>query len=130
MLGRTGRGEQGSAVVDFVLVTVLLVPLFLGILQLALVLHVRNTLTSAASEGARYAATSDRGPADGAARAREQIAGVLGPSYDDDIDARAIDIAGAPGVEVVINATVPALGLGGLAIDLTVRGTAVEELAP
>jgi len=115
--------------VDFVLVTVLLVPLFLGILQLALVLHVRNTLTSAASEGARYAATSDRGPADGVARAREQIAGVLGPSYDDDIGARPIDIAGAPGVEVVINATVPALGLGGLSIDLTVRGTAIEELA-
>lgn len=47
------------AVVDFVLVTVILVPLVLGIMQVALVLHVRNTLTSAASEGARYAATVD-----------------------------------------------------------------------
>ena len=44
--------------VDFVLVLVVVVPLFLGIVQLALVLHVRNTLTSAASEGARYAATA------------------------------------------------------------------------
>ena len=34
-----------------------LVPLFLGVLQVGLVLHVRNTLTAAASEGARYAAT-------------------------------------------------------------------------
>lgn len=125
-----GRSEQGSAVVDFVLVVVVLVPLFLGILQLALVLHVRNTLTSAASEGARYAATSDRGPADGAAKTREQIGGVLGPSYDDHVVARVIAIGGAPGVEVVVSATVPALGLGGLAIDLTVRGTAIEELAP
>lgn len=127
---RTGRGEQGSAVVDFVLVTVVLVPLFLGILQLALVLHVRNTLTSAASEGARYAATSDRGPADGAAKARQQIAGVLDPSYADDVAAHVIDIDGAAGIEVVITATVPALGLGGPSIDLTVRGTAIEELAP
>ena len=63
--------ERGSAVVDFVLVLVVLVPLFLGILQVALVLLVRNTLAAAASEGARYAATLDRGPADGVARTRE-----------------------------------------------------------
>ena len=46
------RDERGSAVVDFVLVMIILVPLFLGILQVALVLHVRNTLTAAASDGA------------------------------------------------------------------------------
>jgi Flp pilus assembly protein TadG len=125
-----GRGERGSAVVDFVLVTVVIVPLFLGILQLALVLHVRNTLTSAASEGARYAATADRGPADGVAKAREQVAEVLDPRYHHDIEAATIDIGGAPGVEVVIRATVPALGLGGPSVDLTVRGTAIEEAAP
>ena len=33
--------------VDFVLVLVVVVPLFLGIFQVALVLHVRNTLTAA-----------------------------------------------------------------------------------
>ncbi len=125
-----GPDEQGSALVDFVLVTVVLVPLFLGILQLALVLHVRNTLTSAASEGARYAATSDRGPADGVAKAREQLDGVLGPSYRQDVEAHSLDIDGAPGVEVVIHATVPALGLGGPAVELTVRGTAIEEVDP
>jgi len=60
-----------------VLVLVVLVPVFLGILQLALVLLVRNTLAAAASEGARYAATLDRSPADGAARTRSQIDGAL-----------------------------------------------------
>jgi hypothetical protein len=126
---RRGRDERGSAVVDFAVVTVVLVPLVLGILQLALVLHVRNTLTSAASEGARYAATSDRGPADGAAKAREQIAGVLDKAYYGSVEAHPLEVGGAPAVEVVIRATVPALGLGGLSVDLTVRGTAVEELA-
>ena len=48
--------ERGSAVVDYVLVMVLLVPLVLGIIQLGLVLHVRNTLTAAASDGARAGA--------------------------------------------------------------------------
>ena len=69
--------QRGAAIVDFVLVLVVLVPVFLGILQVALVLFVRNTLTAAASEGARYAATLDRGPAEGAARTRSQIEGAL-----------------------------------------------------
>ena len=56
------RRQRGAAVVDFVLVLVVLVPVFLGILQVALVLFVRNTLAAAASEGARYAATLDRDP--------------------------------------------------------------------
>ena len=46
------RDERGSAVVDFVLVSMLVVPLFLGILQVGLYLYVRNTVTAAASEGA------------------------------------------------------------------------------
>ena len=36
----------------------ILLPLVIGILQLALVLHVRNTLASAAGEGARHAAVA------------------------------------------------------------------------
>ena len=56
-------------------------PVFLGVLQVALVLFVRNTLAAAASEGARYAATLDRGPADGAARTRSQISGALAGRY-------------------------------------------------
>ncbi len=73
--------QRGAAVVDFVLVLVVLVPVFLGVLQVALVLFVRNTVTAAASEGARYAATLGRDPADGAARTRSQISGALAGRY-------------------------------------------------
>ncbi len=45
--------------VDFVLVSLILVPLFAGILQLGLALYVRNTLAACAQEGARYAAAED-----------------------------------------------------------------------
>ena len=126
----TRRDERGAAVVDFVLVLVVLVPLVLGILQVALVLHVRNTLASAASEGARYAATLDRGPADGVARTRSQIDGAVSGRFADDVSARPATVDGAPGVEVVVHATVPALGLGGPGIELTVTGHAVEEQRP
>jgi len=43
-------GAAGAAVVDFVFVTVLVVALFLLVLQVGLVLHVRNVLVSSAAE--------------------------------------------------------------------------------
>jgi Flp pilus assembly protein TadG len=124
------RGERGSAVADFVLVLVVVIPLFLGICQLALVLHVRNTLTSAASEGARYAATADRGLADGATRTREQITGVLAARFARQVTARPATVHGAAGVEVEVVAEVPPLGLWGPAVRLVASGHAVEEVAP
>ena len=129
MRGRRGH-EHGAAVVDFVLVLVVLLPLFLGILQVALVLHVRNTLTAAASEGARYAATVDRDPAAGVARTRQQITGVLAGRFARQVTAGPETVAGAPGVRVQVVADVPPLGLWGPAVRLTVSGHAVEEAVP
>ena len=99
------RQQRGAAVVDFVLVLVLLVPVFLAVLQVALVLFVRNTVTAAASEGARYAATLDREPAEGAARARSQISGVLAGRYAEGVSARQVTIDGSPAVEVTVHGT-------------------------
>jgi Flp pilus assembly protein TadG len=121
------RGDRGSSVVDFALVLLVLLPLFLGILQLALVLHVRNTLASAASEGARYGATADHGPADAAARTREQITVALSPRYARHVSAGQAPVGGAAGIEVRVQATVPALGLGGPGIPVSVVGHAVDE---
>jgi hypothetical protein len=125
--GPRARAERGSAVVDLVLVVLVLVPLFLGILQVGLVMYVRNTMASAAAEGARLAATSDRSPADGAALARRQVGEVVSDRFARDVEVRRISIDGAPVVEVVIRARVPALGLGGPGVDLEVVGHAVEE---
>jgi Flp pilus assembly protein TadG len=121
------RSPRGAAVVDFVLVLVVLVPLFLGILQVALVMLVRNTLAAAASEGARLAATSDRGPGDGVALAREQVDQAIAGRYAEDVTVRRVMVDGAPTIEVTIHARVPALGIGGPAVELSVTGHAVEE---
>ena len=106
---------------------VVLVPVFLGILQVALVLFVRNTLTAAASEGARYAATLDRDPADGVARTRAEISGALSGRYAQSVTARETTVDGAPAVVVTVHVVVPALGIGGPAVSLDVSGHAVEE---
>jgi Flp pilus assembly protein TadG len=121
--GSGRRSEEGAAVVDIVLVMVVLVPVVLGIMQVALVLYVHNTLAAAASEGARLAATRDRGPADGAALTRAQIKGAVSGKFAQDVSARQTP----DGVEVTVHARVPALGLGGPGIELTVTGHAVEE---
>jgi len=124
------EAERGSAVVDFVLVIVVLVPLFLGIMQVALVLHVRNTLTSAASEGARYAATVDRSLDAGVARTRNQIDGAIAERFASGVTASSVLVRGAQGVRVDVRAEVPALGLWGPAVELRVSGHAIEEVAP
>jgi Flp pilus assembly protein TadG len=124
------RDEQGAAVVDFVLVLLVLVPLFLGILQLGLVLHVRNTLTAAASEGARYAATVDRAPDAGAQRARSQIRDALAARFAQRVTARQVSVDGVPGVRVDVHARVPPLGLWGPAVELDLVGHAIEETVP
>ena len=122
--------ERGSAVVDFVLVMVLLVPLVLGIAQVALVLHVRNTISAAASEGARAAAPVGATPGDGVARTRRVITQALDDRYADDVSASDTTIGGLPGIVVEVRAEVPALGLMGPSVSLSVSGHAVRDIEP
>ena len=127
MSTRRRRTERGAAVVDFVLVLVVVVPLFLGIFQVALVLHVRNTLTAAAAEGARYGATIDHTPANGAARTRQQIGDTLSGRFAGDVDARLETVDGIQTVVVTAEADVPPLGLWGPNLHLEVAGHAIRE---
>jgi Flp pilus assembly protein TadG len=129
-VSRPVRDERGAAVVDFVLVLLVVVPLLLGVLQVGLVLHVRNTLTAAASEGARYAATVDRPAAAGADRARAQVRGALADRFARQVVARDVVVDGVPGVRVDVRAEVPPLGLWGPAVRLELSGHAVEEVLP
>ncbi|MFG1624800.1 TadE family protein [Kribbella sp. NPDC049227] len=121
------RDERGSAVVDFVLVSMLVVPLFLGILQVGLYLYVRNTLTAAASEGAAYAAVLNRQPAEGEGRTRDLIDGVVKDQLIDAVRSEETDIDGRPGVQVVVQAHMPPLGLWGPGVAFSVEGHAVKE---
>ena len=127
---RRAAREHGAAVVDFVLVLVVVVPLVLGLFQLGLVLHVRNTLTAAASEGARYGATVDRTPGEGAEQTRRQIDDALAGRFARQVSARVVLVEGVAGVEVEVRAEVPPLGLWGPAVPLVVAGHAVEEVEP
>lgn len=120
-------GERGSAVVDFTLVSVLVLVLFLGVVQVALAVHVRATLIDCAAEGARVAGRADRGPADGVARTRELVTASLSSRYAQEVSARQTVVDGLPVVEVTVSAPLPVVGLLGPSGAVTVDGHALEE---
>jgi len=119
--------ETGSAVAEFVMVVSLLTVLTLSVLQLALALHIRNTVLDAASEGARYASLADSGLADGAARTRDLITVALGPYYARGVEASYGRDAGHLSVRVRVSAPLPLFGLVGLDHGLEVVGHAAVE---
>lgn len=128
---RRTTGERGAAVVDFVLVSVLVLALFLVVLQLGLVLHVRNVLVSSAQEGARHAANADVDVAEGRGVALQAVASALSPQIADSAADSPPSVlvpldGGLTAVEVTLDVDVP-LVLPIAAIHLRVKGHAVRE---
>lgn len=118
------ENERGSAVVDFVLVGALLTLFFMSLVQLMLVLHVRNTLIDAAASGARYGALSDRTFMDARGRTAELIGGALNSDFARDVTATEITIDGLRTLEVTVRAPLPIVGLIGPGDILEVKGHA------
>lgn len=119
---------RGSAAVDFVLVSALLTLMFAGVLQLALSLHVRNTLVDAAGEGARHGALVGRDSSDAVDRTEQLIASSLSDRLADDVSASVQRLDGVQTVVVTVRAPLPVLGLVGPR-TLELSGHAVDEKA-
>ena len=119
--------ESGSAPVEFVLVGVLLTFLTLAVLQLALALHMRNTVLDAAAEGARYGALADNEPADAVPRTIDLIATAIGPDFARDVSVREGSWMGVPAVIVTVRTTLPLAGFLGPDRWLEVEGHAARE---
>ena len=120
------RGDTGSAVVEFALVTPLLLVLLLGVLQIALAMHVRATLTAAAAEGARVAALSGSSLSRGEQRTRDVLADSLAGGRVAGVSASRERLAGVEVVAITVTASLPLIGLLGPA-SLQVTGHAVQE---
>lgn len=130
MLRHRRRSERGSAIADFALTSVILVPLFFAIFQFAVIWHVRNTLTAAASEGARYGAVYNRSTEQGAERTADAIAETFGSDFRATVTAGTTQTRGQPVVEVVVHAEVPVLAFWGPTVRVESRGHAIKELLP
>nr|WP_218062905.1 TadE/TadG family type IV pilus assembly protein [Arthrobacter sp. SDTb3-6] len=126
--GPTGHpGERGAAVVDFVLVSAIVTVIFLALLQLALVLHVRNTVADAASSAARYGALADRTAQDARDRADLLIGSALGDGYSREVSAGVTSSNGVRILTVSVTAPLPLMGLWGPGRTLEMSGHAVVD---
>lgn len=127
-MSRRWRGaERGSAVADFAMVSGLVALLFVAVFQVGLALHVRNTLISCASEGARLGARADADPEAGAARTRELISSSLSERFSRNVSARLVDADGVQAVAVEVVAPLPVVGPLGPDGRLRVVGRAFLE---
>jgi Flp pilus assembly protein TadG len=118
------RCEDGSAVVEFPMLAVLVVMIALLVIQFALVLHTRNTLTDAAVQGAHWAAREGNTTADGERRAEDLVAQGLGPQVPARVSANE---DGAGQIRVEVAGTFPLIGLLGPSGTLVVDGHALDE---
>lgn len=123
-------GERGSAPAEFVLASLLLVVLVLGVLQVGAVLLVRNTALDAAAEGARWAAVAGNSDGDGVARARDVLTASLGPAYASSIRAGRGTWHDEAVAVVSARVPLPVIGLVGPPGAIEVVGHAVLEPEP
>lgn len=113
------------------MVSVMLLFLLFGILQVAVYLHVRNAVSAAAAEGARVAANEDRGLVDGIAVTQDLVANGLSQDVSDSLDCTHSgedNVNGRPVVVVNCTASVPVVfGLMGSLPLVDVTGRAMDE---
>lgn len=119
--------DTGSAIAEFVMVSALLTVLTLSVIQLGLALLIRNTVTDAAAEGARFGALADNSLSDGVGRTQDLITTALGPTYASDVTARTGSYLGHPAIIVTVRAPLPLIGLVGIQDGLEVSGHAAIE---
>jgi Flp pilus assembly protein TadG len=126
-LQRSYDAERGAAVVDFVLIGALLTLLFLAIVQLTLVLHVRNTLIDAAASGARYGTLADRNDGDARDRTVQLITAALNSEFARDVATSESTYQGIRTLEVTVRAPLPVIGFIGPRALLEVKGHAAIQ---
>lgn len=120
------RQERGAATAEFVMVSALLVLLAVLIIQLALFIHVRNTLIDAASAGARLGVLHDRTPEDGVQRTAELIGGSVSAEHAEDISYAYVPSGEGQMLRITVRSQVPLLGTSLGAGELEVSGSAYE----
>lgn len=69
----TGQGVEGQTTLEFALGMILFIFIILAVIQFGIVMYAQNVVTEASQEGARVAASADRGINDGMAVATRNL---------------------------------------------------------
>jgi hypothetical protein len=119
--------DRGSAAVEFVLVSVLLVSLTLAVLQIAFVAHIRSIAIDSAIAGAAHAALADTTDADGVARTEDLIGRGIARGLVRGVAARSARIGGREVVVVTASLAIPVIGPWVPVANVDVTGRAFRE---
>lgn len=119
--------DRGSAAVEFVLVSVLLVSLTLAVLQTAFVAHIRSVAIDSAIAGAAHAALADTTDADGETRTEELIGRGIARGLVNDVTVRSIRVGDRDVVVMVANLAIPVIGPWLPVVSVEVTGRAFRE---
>ncbi|MFC0358679.1 MULTISPECIES: TadE family protein [Kytococcus] len=126
-MSRWRAGERGSATTEFVLTSGLALLTVMAVLQLAFALHVKNSLTAFAVEGARHGARAGAAPGDGVARTHYLADQALVGRAVSEVSEHHEVVGGRQVVVVDVRADLPLVGPWGIGQDLEVRGRALRE---
>jgi hypothetical protein len=129
---RGGERDAGAAIVEYVLVSTLLLFVTFGVIQIALVLHARNVLVADAAEGARAASVRDAQLSDGETVCSELVRHSLSVVVQTaNPPCRGSFVASAGGlpnlVRMEVDATVGLTFVPGGRVHLHAAGRAVRE---
>jgi hypothetical protein len=122
------RRDRGSAPVEFVLVSVLLVAVTLAVLQISFVAHIRSIAVDSAIAGAAHAALADTTDADGVARTEDLIGRGIARGLVQGVTAHSARVGNREVVVVSANLAIPIVGPWLPVTTLEVRGRAFREV--
>ena len=104
-----------------------MVALALGVMHVALVIHIRHILHASAWEGARYASYYGTTLQSGRALTIDLINQALSESYSSDVSVSATNVGGEPGVQIQVRAPIPTFGLWSPGGDMSVQAAVPFE---
>jgi len=118
--------DEGSSLVEFILVLPMVLLVGFAIFQIALTMFIRTTITSAAAEGARVAALSGSSTSAGTLRTRRILDQTIAANVVQRISTRSETANGVPTMTVSVDARLPLVGLLG-PTQMRLVGHAVRE---
>jgi hypothetical protein len=121
------RRDRGSAPVEFLLVSVLLVAVTLAVLQISFVAHIRSIAVDSAIAGAAHAALADTTDADGVARTEDLIGRGIARGLVQGVAVSSARVGNREVVVVTASLAIPVIGPWLPVANVDVTGRAFRE---
>lgn len=122
------KSDNGSAVLDFVLVSAPLLLIWISVIGVLISSYALMTLRDTAIEGSRYAALADQSTVSGCERATYLISKSFISGLKVNVNCQSMEQEGFTYEQVTVAAQLPVIGFFSSSTWLTAKARAVHEL--